>query len=486
MTLAAIVRAAWGLVLGSLLGRDDVIFGVTVSGRPPEIPAVESMVGLFINTIPVRVKARPDEPVRQLLVRLRDEQARLVTSEHLGLPEIQRAAGAGTLFDTVLVFENYPNIGDPGGDSADPDGLRPADVNVNDATHYPLALIVVPGQNLRLRLDYQPALVDRADAERLLDRLVGLLGQMAADPSKPVGTLELLDAAERRLVTEWGQPAAESRAEPLAGQTLPALFGEQAARTPDRAAVVGDQDRLSYAELDAASSRVARLLLKRGAGPDRLVGLMLDRSVQLIVAVLAIIKAGAAYLPVDPGYPAARIGFMLADAGPVCLVTSTGLASRLARSARETGVPLVALDAPEVAAELATGSDAPVTDADRGAPLLPGHPVYAIYTSGSTGVPKGVLMPAWLSDQPAELVRAVFSGRPGHGRRAVRRDQLRHGRPGDLLGPPLRQDARGHAGRGPAQPGRPGAMAAGTACERTGRAEPRHRDARRGRDRPGR
>ncbi len=389
VTPAAIVRAAWGLVLGCLLGRDDVVFGVTVSGRPPELPAVESMVGLFINTIPARVRTRPDEPVRQLLGRLRDEQATLVSCQHLGLPEIQRAAGAGTLFDTVMVFENYPNIGMATGSGQYPDGLRPVGVDVADATHYPLALIVVPGSSprgLTLRLDYQSVLFEKTDAEILLDRLVRLLGQMAADPSKPVGSLELLGAAERRLLTERGQPAARAPA----GQTLPELFAGQAARTPEKAAVVCGTDRLSYAELDAASSRLARLLLKRGAGP-RLVGVMLERSARLIVTVLAIIKAGAAYLPVDPAYPAARIGFMLADADPVCVVTSAGLAAGLAP---ETDVRLVALDAPDTAAELAGHGDAPVTDADRGVPLLPGHPVYAIYTSGSTGVPKGIVMPA--------------------------------------------------------------------------------------------
>src|SRR6185437_11979653 len=401
VTPAAIVRAAWGLVLGCLLGRDDVVFGVTVSGRPPEIPAVESMVGLFINTIPVRVEARPDEPVRQLLGRLRDEQARLVTRQHLGLPEIQRAAGAGTLFDTVMVFENYPNIGavavsargdDPpkppaNGSGPDPDGLRPVDVNVADATHYPLALIAVPGQSLRLKLDYQPALFERTDAERLLDRLVWLLSQVADDPSKPVGQLELLDDAERRKLTEWAQPATEAPP----GKTLPTLFGEQAARTPDATAVICGTERLSYAELDAASSRLARFLRERGAGPGRLVGLMLDRSAALIVTVLAVIKAGAAYLPIDPAYPTARIDFMLADADPVCVLTSIDLASRLAG---EADVPLVTLDGPDTAAELADYSAAPVTDADRGGPLLPDHPVYAIYTSGSTGLPKGILMPA--------------------------------------------------------------------------------------------
>jgi len=393
VTLSTIVRAAWGLLLCSQLGRDDVVFGVTVSGRPPEIPAVESMVGLFINTVPVRVRTRPGEPVRDLLGRLRDEQASLVARDHLGLAEIQRAAGAGTLFDTVMVFENYPNIGGTAGRSGPyPDGLRAVGVDVADATHYPLALIAVPRQGLRLSLDYQPALFERTDAERLLDRLVRLLGQMAADPSKPVGELDLLDAAERRLLTGWGQPAAEAPpSEEPAGKTLPALFGEQAARSPDATAVVCGTDRLSYAELDAASSRLARLLVKRGAGPGLVVGLMLDRSVQMIVTVLAVIKAGAAYLPIDPAYPAARIGFMLADADPVCMVTSTGLASRLAR---EAGVPLVTLDAPDTVAELADHSDAPVTDADRGEPLLPGHPVYAIYTSGSTGMPKGILMPA--------------------------------------------------------------------------------------------
>ncbi|HEY2577326.1 MAG TPA: amino acid adenylation domain-containing protein, partial [Streptosporangiaceae bacterium] len=383
VTLSTVVQVAWGLLLAMLTGHDDLVLGVTVSGRPPELAGVESMVGLFINTIPIRLRLRPGEPVAALLARQQREQSVLIAHQHLSLSEILRLAGAGSLFDTTVVFENYPaERGLAGG--GDPPGLTVTDVNISDASHYPLSLVAVPGERMLLRLDHRPDLFTRADAELLAGRLVRVLRQVAADPSRPVAAIDLLTAAERAQVVDgWSDGGP-----PAPAATLPELFEAQVARTPGATAVVYGQDRLSYRELDAAANRLARLLAARGAGPERVVALSVDRSARMIVPILAILKAGATYLPVDPGYPPARVAFMLADTRPACLVTTAGLAGRLP----EPDVPRVLLDDPATVAELAGQPDTALTDADRTAPLRPQHPAYLIYTSGSTGTPKGILM----------------------------------------------------------------------------------------------
>ena len=163
LTLNTFIQAAWAILLGRLTGRDDVVFGVTVAGRPPEIAGIERMVGLFINTLPLRVRLPPSKPLRALLQELQDSQSRLMAHQHLGLAEIQGLAGLGELFDTLVVFENYPV--DRGSLAADAGGLRLTDVSGHDATHYPLSLMAVPGERLQLRLDYRPDLFERASVE---------------------------------------------------------------------------------------------------------------------------------------------------------------------------------------------------------------------------------------------------------------------------------------------------------------------------------
>jgi hypothetical protein len=176
LTLNTVMQAAWGILLGRLSGRDDVVFGVTVAGRPAELPGVEHMVGLFINTLPLRLQLRPELPLSALLRQTQDSQSRLMAHQHLGLAEIQQAVGVGDLFDTLLVFENYPvdraglaaaGLGTTG------NALKLGQVHGRDATHYPLALIVQPGETLRLRLDYRPDLFERASVEAMGRRLIG-------------------------------------------------------------------------------------------------------------------------------------------------------------------------------------------------------------------------------------------------------------------------------------------------------------------------
>ena len=296
------------------------------------------------------------------------------------------------------MFENYPV--ETGGLSAG--GLRAAPVGGHDATHYPLSLAVVPGDRLGLRLYYRPELFDRGSVEALAGRLVRLLEGAVADPGRAISALEILSAEERRvLLHEWNDTA---RALPSA--TLPELFAAQAARSPDAVAVVGADESLSYGELEARANRLARHLRSLGVGPEVVVGLCVERSAAMVVGLLGILEAGGAYLPLDPGYPAERLGFMLADAGAPVLVTTDALARAFSGEVG-TGSPqkmrpreddwsgsralpshsarLVRLDAD---ADVIAGHPATAPPLA----LDPRHPAYVIYTSGSTGQPKGVVV----------------------------------------------------------------------------------------------
>ena len=195
VTLNTVMQAAWGMLLGRLSGRADVVFGVTVAGRPAEIAGVEDMVGLFINTLPLRMALPPEQPLSELLRRTQERQSALMAYQHIGLSEIQQAAGLGELFDTLLVFENYPV--DRAGLATESNGLRLGRVHGRDATHYPLALIVQPGEALQLRLDWRPDLFDRATVAALGERLVRLLEGVVAAPDRALGGLDILGAAER-------------------------------------------------------------------------------------------------------------------------------------------------------------------------------------------------------------------------------------------------------------------------------------------------
>ncbi|QMV22163.1 amino acid adenylation domain-containing protein [Streptomyces sp. SCUT-3] len=384
LTLNTLVQGAWGLLLGRLTGREDVVFGATVSGRPPEIAGIESMVGLFINTLPVRVRLRPEESLAGLFGRVQEQQTRLMDHQHLGLNEVQRLAGLGELFDTLTVFENYPL--DPDALDVSGTGLKVAEVGGSDATHYPLSLVAVPGDELELRLDHRTDLFDGEAARRIAGRLVRVLEAVADDPDRPVADVEVLEEAERtRLLVEWNDTARD-----VPRTTLTGLLEAQAARTPEAVAVVFEDGALTYGELNDRANRLARLLAERGAGPERFVALAVPRSLDLVVGLVAVLKSGAAYLPVDPDYPAERIAFVLDDARPALLLTTTAVAGRLPGTG---ATRQLVLDAPETREAVASRPGHDLSDADRGAPLLPEHPAYVIYTSGSTGRPKGVVVP---------------------------------------------------------------------------------------------
>ncbi|MFF3935180.1 amino acid adenylation domain-containing protein [Streptomyces phaeofaciens] len=379
VTLGTVVQAAWGLLVSALTGRDDVVFGTTVSGRDGEVDGIASMVGLFINTLPTRLRRAPRETFGDLLTRLQDEQARLLDHQHLGLAEIQRLtghAGQGELFDTLVVFENYPAE----------DGLRDASGTVritadafNDAVHYPLALVVKPGRRLDLRLKHHAERLDADHVRTLGDRLARVLEAIAEDPARPVASLDLLTADEALRA----HPRGEDRE--VAGTTLAEAFADQVRRTPHATAVVSGTERLTYAELDVRAEALAVRLRARGARPGAFVAVAVPRSADLMVALLGVLKSGAAYLPLDLDYPADRVAHMLTDSGATTAITLSGTAGRLPEA---DGTRVLLLDAGEEPS--ATGEA--TSDAREETPARPDDPAYLIYTSGSTGRPKGVVV----------------------------------------------------------------------------------------------
>ena len=384
LTLNTVVQGAWAMALACLTGCDDIVFGVTLSGRPAEIPGIERMIGLLINTLPARLRVRPDITLAELLSGLQHEQGRLLLHQNLGLTEIQQEAGVGTLFDTLLVFQNYPTDPEPEQAGNGNDGgstVRVVDAYSVDATHYPLSLTAFPGASLKLRLDHQSDVVDRDTAERLLGWLVRVIEAVAEDPQQPLSAIDLLGHRERRRVLDEFNDTDHE----VPRTTLVRLFEDQVERTPDAVAAVATGTELSFADLNGRANRLARLLVERGAGPEQLVGLALPRSPELLVAVLAVLKSGAAYMPIDPEYPQERIAHLLSDSLPA-LVIIAGVAT----SVLPQGTPLLALDDPAVTLRLAAQRDGNLSDSERAASLAPENLAYVIYTSGSTGVPKAV------------------------------------------------------------------------------------------------
>ncbi|MGW7823947.1 amino acid adenylation domain-containing protein [Streptomyces puniciscabiei] len=362
VTLNTLVQAAWALVLARTTGGRDLVFGAVVSGRPHDLPGVESMVGLFVNTLPVRVRLRTGETVAELLVRLQDEQFRLVAHQYARLADVQRGIGVGELFDSVLAFENFPQRGE---DGTGPDELTL--LQVTDATHYPVTLAVTAGERLWLSVGCRRGL----SASAVAGRLARALDQLAGDLDQLVDGIDVLPPAEHLRLIDLATGPVRPVARPA---TVTGRFAAQAARTPDAPAVESGEGILSYADLDAASDALAARLIRAGTGPGDTVALLLPRSPAVVVAELAVLKAGACWLPLDPTQPAERLARLTKEAQ-----------IRLVLTAATTELPgnLRTLDVRD---------PGPTTVSPLPEPH-PGSPACILHTSGSSGEPKGVVVP---------------------------------------------------------------------------------------------
>jgi amino acid adenylation domain-containing protein/thioester reductase-like protein len=384
-TLFMVLQAAIAVLLHRMGAGDDIPLGTPVAGRPDV--ALDHLVGFFVNTLILRTDLASDPTFRELLHRVRDTDLAAFSNQDLPFDRVmadlpERSATGRPPFQVMLVLQNtMAAVASLPGARAQtellPTGTAKFDLlfDLSERRNADGSPAGVGGS-----VEFATDVFDRATVVGLAARLVQALESVIADPDLPVGQVELLAAEERRVILEdWNPTAAAGH-----GRTLPELLQEQAADQPHAEAVVASDERLDYQQLNTKANQLARLLVRHGVGPESIVALCLPRGSELITAVWAVLKAGAAYLPLDPAYPADRISFMLADTGPALVLTTEGLAGAL----QEADVPRLFLDRIDATAE--AGHD--LDDAERTAPLAPGHPAYLIYTSGSTGTPKGVVM----------------------------------------------------------------------------------------------
>ncbi|MFD4990309.1 amino acid adenylation domain-containing protein, partial [Streptomyces sp. NPDC058374] len=409
LTLNTVVQGAWALLLARHAGERDVCFGATVSGRPAELPGMESTVGNFLNTLPVRVRAADgDETLLDWLGRLQSEQAEARAFEHLALREVRECAAlpAGAdLFASLVVFENYPD----NEASAAVHGLRITDVTAVDTTSYALDLTAwTDGDRLALALAYDPALFEQDRVTHLARHLSVLLASMPAHAERPPAELPSLTADEERALLAAGGWSGGPVPYPREA-CLHELVAAQARRTPEAEAVASGPDSLTYAELEGRANRLAQHLVTLGVGPGTVAAICLERGVEMAVALLAVLKAGGAYVPLDPAHPAERLEYVLTDSGAALVLTHSTLAAHLPGA----DVPVLALDS-EAARIAARPGRMPETG------VTPRDLAYVIYTSGSTGRPKGVMVEHGSVAHGAASWDAAYGFTPGPGRAPVR------------------------------------------------------------------
>ncbi|MFU7415747.1 non-ribosomal peptide synthase/polyketide synthase [Pseudomonas aeruginosa] len=377
ITVNTLVQAAWLMLLQRYTGQDSVAFGATVAGRPAELNGIEEQIGLFINTLPVIASPLPQQSLASWLQAVQGENLALREFEHTPLYDIQRWAGQGgeALFDNILVFENYP-VSQMLQQQAS-QGLAFGAVGNHEQTNYPLTLSVSLGQRLELQFAYDREHFDDASVARLDRHLTHLLAQMVERPASTcLAEFQLLEAAERRqAIFDWGRNPGRYPDE----RSVEQLFASRAAMEPERVALLFEERQLSYGELNAQANRLAHRLIELGVGPDVLVGIAVERGLEMIVSLLAVLKAGGAYVPLDPEYPQERLGYMIEDSGIALLLSQSHLLQRLPAA---SGIACLALD------QARDWQDRPASD-----PQLRAHPqnlAYVMFTSGSTGRPKGV------------------------------------------------------------------------------------------------
>ncbi|MBE2197646.1 MAG: AMP-binding protein, partial [Anaerolinea sp.] len=383
LTLGTIIQGAYAILLSRYTDQNDVLFGITVSGRPPNLPGAEQMIGLFINTLPLRVRIDPTQTTLSWLQSLQAHNVELRQYEYTPLWRVREWSELPRdlpLFESLFVFENLPvvNFSEEWVGS-----FTIGDSQAFERTNYPLTVVSAPGRRLLLRVLYDNGRISNETADRILTHLQCLLTDITANPTKPLGRLQLLTQAERRqLLVEWNDTTVvgATHVSPLPHHRI----AEWAKNTPEKTAVIHNDQTLTYTQLNQRTNQLAHHLQSLGAGPETIVAICLNRSTNLIIAALAALKAGAAYLPIDPTYPPDRIRYMLTDAGAAILLADTPNSPFTLHHLPFTIVNL---------SDWQAIANQPTNDLWSSQPtnqLFTHNLAYVIYTSGSTGRPKGV------------------------------------------------------------------------------------------------
>lgn len=374
VTLNTLFQTMWGIVLQKYNNCNDVVFGSVVSGRSAPIPNIERMIGLFINTIPVRISNSGEDRFSDCLHANQKQALNSVQFEYHPLFEIQSQLDMRQgLVNHIMVFENYPaSSPEVGGDSA---LFKLENMNVHEQTSYDFNIMILPGTNIKVLFRYNAHIHEKADVEQMYKHLLSIMDQVLQDPGIRVKDIELTDAATRKALLKDANKRTFIDSE---GILIHQLFQTQAEKNPTGTALEYGDIRMTYSELNERANRVANHLIKQGIGPESLVGVMLGRSPELIVAVLGVLKSGGAYVPIDPSYPAERIEYMLRDSNVEFLITEEYLLEKTDYQ----GKKMVAACFGTLDEESVNPSTGCRTD----------NLAYVIYTSGSTGTPKGVLI----------------------------------------------------------------------------------------------
>uniref|UniRef100_UPI00069F69E4 non-ribosomal peptide synthetase n=1 Tax=Pseudomonas sp. MIACH TaxID=1078355 RepID=UPI00069F69E4 len=399
VTLNTLVQSAWLLLLQRYTGQASVACGVTVSGRPAQLANVEQQVGLFINTLPLIAAVNPSQSVGDWVRSVQALNVEMREHEHTPLFDIQRWGGSAgeALFDTLVVFENFPVAKSL--EQSGEGGLRFSGVSHQERTNYPLTLTVHGGQHLSLHLEYPRADFDDEAVRQIGAYLQGLLQQFVAAPGQALGAVPLLLPDEhRRVLQEWNP---RDVARPAQASVLQ-RFEQQAALCPHNIALILDEQRMSYAELNLRANRLAHHLIEQGVCADTLVGVAVDRSLEMIVGLLAVLKAGGAYVPLDPKYPAERLQCMIEDSGLQLLLTQQALLEQLPLTDNLVRVCLE--DRADWLADYSGTNPAPRA--------LPANLAYVMFTSGSTGRPKGVGIDQASLARHVEVFTELFALQP--------------------------------------------------------------------------
>ena len=377
LTLNTLAQGAWALLLSRYSNSEEIVFGITVSGRPADIDGVDSMVGLFINTLPLRVQVNSAASIDTWLQRIQSRQVEMRQYEYSRLVDIQEWSEipkGEALFDTILVFENYPI------DSSlqeRRENLHISHVRFVEQTNYPLTAAVIPGSELAVKINFDGQKFTRSSVDRILAHWLRLMEVITTSQNRNLGQLTMDIGADVSKFDNWSQSRVDFGS-PICSHHW---FEEQVQRTPHSIAIAFDDKTLTYRELNRRANQLSNYLLKRGVYPDSPVAIYLEKSFEMIIALLGIIKAGGAYLPLDPKSTSDRIDFIIKDSGARLVISMENRLGFL--KSHQCDAICLDRDWPKINVEI---------DQDGAAAVSPQNLAYIIYTSGSTGRPKGVMI----------------------------------------------------------------------------------------------